>query len=272
MAGFCSLPVNASALDLGGVFGWFRPANPEQRDIHIKDGLHKTKDFDRRFDDDVTLSQAEQPVLTTALARLERLQHLLGYANFNLVDFDTALSFARNYASVGAFSHAELEFIENIFSADAKRYGFFGEKVLLNLTARIQERDTLKISGTGHFLFRGEAIRQYQRVSRDIGNSIVLTSGIRGVVKQLQLFLAKTAASDGNLSQASRSLAPPGHSFHGVGDFDVGKVGFGADNFTARFAETVEYKRLFDLGYIRIRYPEDNPFGVRYEPWHIKVV
>jgi LAS superfamily LD-carboxypeptidase LdcB len=27
-----------------------------------------------------------------------------------------------------------------------------------------------------------------------------------------------------------------------------------------------------DLGYIKIRYPKGNPFGVRFEPWHIKVV
>jgi D-alanyl-D-alanine carboxypeptidase len=28
---------------------------------------------------------------------------------------------------------------------------------------------------------------------------------------------------------------------------------------------------LVELGYINMRYPEDNLLGVRYEPWHIKV-
>jgi LAS superfamily LD-carboxypeptidase LdcB len=105
-----------------------------------------------------------------------------------------------------------------------------------------------------------------------MGKSIVLTSGVRGVVKQMYLFLAKAVRSDGNLSMASRSLAPPGHSFHGNGDFDVGKVGYGYRNFTEDFAKTAEFKRLEELGYIRIRYHEKNPFGVRFEPWHIKVV
>lgn len=110
------------------------------------------------------------------------------------------------------------------------------------------------------------------RVREDLGGSIVLTSGIRSVVKQTHLFLAKAIQSRGNLSCASRSLAPPGHSFHGIGDFDVGKVGLGAGNFTAEFARTDEFRRLVDLGYVDMRYPSDNLLGVRFEPWHIKVV
>jgi hypothetical protein len=31
------------------------------------------------------------------------------------------------------------------------------------------------------------------------------------------------------------------------------------------------YKRLSELGYLKLRYPEDNTLGVRYEPWHIKI-
>ena len=67
-------------------------------------------------------------------------------------------------------------------------------------------------------------------------------------------------------------VPPPGHSYHAVGDFDVGKKGFGSRNFSEAFAQTDEFKRLIDLGYLDIRYPQKNPFGVRYEPWHIKVV
>jgi len=100
----------------------------------------------------------------------------------------------------------------------------------------------------------------------------VLTSGIRSVVKQTHLFLAKTIQSKGNMSRASRSLAPPGHSYHGIGDFDVGKVGFGRKNFSEEFARTDEFMKLVELGYVDIRYPKDNLYGVRYEPWHIKVV
>ena len=100
----------------------------------------------------------------------------------------------------------------------------------------------------------------------------MLTSGVRGVVKQYHLFMAKAVQSEGNLSRASRSLAPPGHSFHAIGDFDVGRVNGGLSNFTSDFAQTDEFKRLQDLGFVKIRYTTDNEYGVRYEPWHIRVV
>jgi D-alanyl-D-alanine carboxypeptidase len=83
--------------------------------------------------------------------------------------------------------------------------------------------------------------------------------------------LNKARKNNGNLSIASRSLAPPGYSFHGNGDFDVGQVGFGAANFTERFANTEVYKKLNELGYLKLRYPQKNLMGVRFEPWHIKV-
>ncbi len=90
-------------------------------------------------------------------------------------------------------------------------------------------------------------------------------------MKQFLLFLNKTRHSHGNLSMASRSLAPPGYSFHGIGDFDVGKKGYGIHNFTKRFTETNIYKKLNDLGFIKFRYEHNNNLGVRFEPWHIEV-
>ena len=57
-----------------------------------------------------------------------------------------------------------------------------------------------------------------------------------------------------------------------MGDFDIGKAGFGRKNFTQAFADTDEFRKLVDLGYVDIGYPRGNMFGVRYEPWHIKVV
>ena len=147
-----------------------------------------------------------------------------------------------------------------------------GDKVTEKLTSTIKKSETKKIAQTGHFLFRGRSEKLYQKLKNDIGGSITLTSGIRSIVKQTHLFIAKTIQSEGNLSKASRSLAPPGHSYHGIGDFDVGKVGYGSKNFTEAFSSTDEFKKLVDLGYVSIRYPRNNMLGVRYEPWHVKVV
>ena len=64
---------------------------------------------------------------------------------------------------------------------------------------------------------KGRAEELYSDLRKKIGRDLVLTSGVRGVVKQMSLFMNKAISTNGNLSRASRSLAPPGHSFHGQG-------------------------------------------------------
>jgi D-alanyl-D-alanine carboxypeptidase len=221
---------------------------------------------------DVILVPAQRIDFDSALARLRRLQNYVGYGNFNIIGWDRSLKLARNLDVVGAFTADELELIEELFFADAQTLGFYGDKVVTSLSSNIAARDVVKIPRSGHFLFKGDSTATYNRIRRDLGDSVILTSGIRSVVKQIYLFMNKAEKVDGNLSLASYSLAPPGHSYHAVGDFDVGKKGFGHRNFSEEFAKTDEFKRLIDLGYLDIRYPQQNPFGVRYEPWHIKVV
>ena len=232
----------------------------------------KVRFFDRNYGEDVILEPETVPLAQATLKRIKQVERLVGHGNFNILTFDDALKFAKRYEQVGAFTPAELEFIERIFFADATEYGFMGNKVVSDLTARINKRDTFKVPHSGHYLFNGESRAYYDKLVGDLGSSVILTSGIRSNMKQLQLFLSKCVATDFNLSRASRSLAPPGHSYHGIGDFDVGKVGWGLANFSSKFAQTDEFKRMQDLGYVQIRYTEDNRLGVRFEPWHIKVV
>jgi hypothetical protein len=232
----------------------------------------KVRFFEQAFADDVYLADEERPLLHSVLLRLERVQKVIGYGNFNLVSFDDMLKTARAYTVVGAFTAAELAFMEKLFCANARQYGFFGDKVIADLTANFRRGDVVKVSGSGNYLYNGDSLAHYEKLRKQIGPTVILTSGIRSNVKQIALFLTKTASSGYNLSKASRSLAPPGHSYHGIGDYDVGKVGLGEFNFTDKFAETDEFKRMQDLGYIEIRYTRDNHLGVRFEPWHIKVV
>lgn len=241
-------------------------------DSAIKDAVRKAQDFEHNYHDDIYISKKQSRLLNQVLQRMTRLQRTVGYGNFNLIDFDRARRYARHYSVIGSFSRQETGLIEELFEFDASNYGFFGRKVSNTLTERIKSRDVKKIRGSGHYLYQGDALTLYNRIKRQMGDDLVLTSGIRSVVKQLYLFIAKVEKSGGNLSRAARSLAPPGHSFHGVGDFDVGQRGLGAANFTNAFAQTHTYKRLTELGYISMRYPLANPYGVRYEPWHIKVV
>jgi D-alanyl-D-alanine carboxypeptidase len=248
------------------------PTQATKSDHSVAHYQQKMLNFEAADVDDVFLDSAQYPLLISAFKRMGRVQRWVGHGNFNVISVDEMLGYAAKIPTIGAFSMAETAFLDELFTTDARRYGFYGDKVISNLTHEIPRREIGKISRTGHFLFHGDAHKLYKKLMADLGQSVELTSGIRSVVKQSHLFMAKTIQATGNLSRASRSLAPPGYSFHGIGDFDVGKVGFGAKNFTEAFAHTPEFKRLFDLGYIGIRYPKENLLGVRYEPWHIKVV
>ncbi|MEA3523252.1 MAG: M15 family metallopeptidase [Campylobacterota bacterium] len=226
----------------------------------------------RYSDKDIYFSLADYECASRLLARLKRVQSIVGHGNFNIISFDYTLLIPKYHRSVGRFQRDELELFEKLFFINAANYGFYGEKVVDNITTVFNKKEMKKVPYTGHFLYQGDALEHYEKIRRCVGDSIILTSGVRSIVKQMYLFLGKVFSVEGNLSLASSSLAPAGYSYHGIGDFDVGKVGFGARNFTRDFETTDEYKKLMDLGFVTIRYHENNPFGVRYEPWHIKVV
>ena len=234
--------------------------------------LDKSVDFARDFDDDIFVATEDEQTHMSLSHRLQRLQKTVGFGNFNVLSFDEALIFAKRYSQIGEFTKEEISYTDKLFHTNAADYGFFGEKVSTQLTKVIDKRNTKKIPYTGHYVFQGKSLEHYEKLRQEVGDSIILTSGIRSNVKQLHLFIAKSVRVNNNLSRASRSLAPPGYSYHGVGDYDVGRIGWGAKNFTEAFAETSEFKKMQDLGYIAIRYDLGNNLGVRFEPWHIKVV
>jgi len=239
-------------------------------DTQVDEYLRKIRNFDAIFASDIYLDPRYEQVLLKTTRHLARVESYIGHGNFNLMSFDEMLQSGRNFSRIGAFEADELNFLQEIFFANPHRYGFFGKKISLEITDAIPRKNVAKIPNSGHFLLKGESLNLYEKMKADVGQ-IILTSGVRSNVKQMHLFLAKTIEANGNLSRASRSLAPPGHSYHGVGDFDIGKIGFGERNFTADFSSTEEYKKIARLGYVDIRYPTDNLFGVRSEPWHIKI-
>lgn len=234
--------------------------------------FRKMASFDDPHPTDVVAPTEDFQLLRKTLGRINRVQKMVGFGNFNILNFDDMLKVARSYASVERFTREELDFLEKLFYVDASTYGFYGTKVMEKLTDDVDRRKTAYVRGTGQRIFRGPALERYKSIRRAVGPELVLTSGVRSIVKQLYLFMRKAERSNGNLSLASRSLAPPGYSFHAIGDFDVGKRGLGGANFTQAFAVTDVYHRLVELGFVKIRYPQRNLLGVRFEPWHIRVV
>ncbi|MCH8079804.1 MAG: D-alanyl-D-alanine carboxypeptidase family protein [Proteobacteria bacterium] len=250
--------------------GYFAGTNVYPDD-ELKDYLFKIQNFNNSHEDDMLIESNLYTAFESTVMRLRRLQKLVGHGNFNILSFTDGLSLARNYSKIGKFTKQELSFMELTFYADGRRYGFLGQKPLKEITDQVKKKDVVKIPYSGNYLYKERSVEIFESIKKELREQVVLTSGIRGVVKQFLLFLNKVYSSDGNLSLASRSLAPPGYSFHGNGDFDVGQAGYGALNFTGRFTETEVYKRLSELGYLKLRYPQDNRLGVRYEPWHIKI-
>ncbi|UCH80892.1 MAG: M15 family metallopeptidase [Nitrospiraceae bacterium] len=242
--------------------------NPED---HIKDYLDKMNHFNEPHVDDVHINSILYKVFQSTVMRFRRLEQFVGHGNFQILSFDDGLEFARKNSQVGKFSGKEIRFLEMIFYAEAQQYGFLGQKHLNKITDRINTKEVTKIPHTGNYLFRGIPFETYKKIKQQVGEQVILTSGIRGIMKQFLLFLNNAYRKKGNLSLASRSLAPPGYSFHSNGDFDVGQAGFGILNFAEQFTSTEVYEKLNELGYLTLRYPKNNLLGVRYEPWHIKV-
>jgi len=282
---FLKLSISAaciSALPAGAeAFGWFgrerivplRSFDTHQNEsiFYSKDYFEKIRNFNHAFSDDLIADKREFALIKSCCKKTYALMRYIGFGNFNVLNFDEALSYMKNVDRLSAFTKEELSYIEMFFERDAAEYGFFGEKVFKNLTERVDKSRMVKIPGSGHYIYKSQSLSVYNNITREM-SSLILTSGVRSIVKQLHLFLNKAVDTQGNLSMASRSVAPVGYSYHGIGDFDVGIKGWGAENFTDRFATTSEYSRLISQGYMRIRYDKKNPYGVRFEPWHVKVV
>lgn len=237
----------------------------------IKDARAKSVYFSQDFPDDIYFRDRKYELLKSLVTKFRAVQRYVGHGHFNILGMDEFFRLAEKAKGSSAITNEEKLFLEELFYFDAKNYGFYGDKVVHKMTETIRRSDVEKIPYTGHYLRKGLPIETYKKIQKDVGNTLILTSGVRALAKQYHLFLEKGLETQGNMSKASRSLAPPGYSFHGQHDFDIGKVGFGYNNFTDAFATTDEYKRLLDLGYIQIRYSEMNTLGVRFEPWHIKI-
>jgi len=222
--------------------------------------------------DDLYIGENDYVHFHSIRNKLSHIQQYVGYGNFNVISFDSMLNVAKRIPKVGAFSKDEIKFLEFIFYYNPSVHGFFGDRISNNISDEINKKLITKIPGTGHYLFKDKPEETYYEMKKDIGDSLTLTSGIRSIVKQTKLFLDKIHKVDGNITVAAKSIAPPGFTYHAIGDFDVGKKGFGYANFTSKFATTHEFQEIKKLKYVDVRYTVNNKDGVRYEPWHITTI
>jgi len=222
--------------------------------------------------DDLYLEKKDLNDFISVKNKLNQVKRIVGYGNFNIISFDYTLKIAKGFSNIKPFTNSELQFMEKIFYANPARHGFYGERICSNITQTISKKEVKKIPYTGHYLFQGKPIEDYDRLKKDVGSTLVLTSGVRSIVKQMNLFLNRIHRNNGNISESSKSIAPPAYSYHTISDFDVGKKGWGYKNFTTRFTATEEFMKMKKLNYIGMRYTINNKDGVRFEPWHVKVI
>lgn len=220
---------------------------------------------------DIYLSYQDFQTLKSLNARLKRVSQYVGYTNFNIISYQDALYYARNYSKIGEFNQAEIALMQRLFYEDPTTYGFFGKKTCEHIENVVDPKEVEKVAYSGHYLFKDIALQKFHLLKADVGETLILTSGVRNVMKQLSLYVNKIVSCNANMTQATKSLAPPAYSYHTISDFDVGRIGWGYKNFTSEFARTDEFKKIIDLKYVRIRYTHNNEDGVRYEPWHVEV-
>ena len=84
--------------------------------------------FEQSHAADAYLERDQYPILISSFKRIDRVQNLVGHGNFNVVSFDEMLGCGRRYRSVGEFTLAEKTFLEELFTANAQRYGFWARK------------------------------------------------------------------------------------------------------------------------------------------------
>lgn len=105
---------------------------------------------------------------------------------------------------------------------------------------------------------------------------LVVVSGYRSYFSQKNIFTRRVRRAKGNVSEAQKSVAPPGTSEHQLGlACDVGKLR--GNSLVSSFGSTREGKWLRDNAHrfgfvIRFAKEWEHVTGYIYEPWHIRYV
>ncbi|MEN9223487.1 MAG: D-alanyl-D-alanine carboxypeptidase family protein, partial [Thermostichus sp. BF3_bins_97] len=120
-----------------------------------------------------------------------------------------------------------------------------------------------------------QAFRQMQQQAQASSVSLVPISGFRDLTVQTALF-RRQIQRQGSEQAAMRLSAPPGYSEHHTGyALDIGDGRHPQTHVQYSFAQTPAYAWLAQyapqFGF-ELSFPQGNPQGVNYEPWHWRYV
>ena len=124
-------------------------------------------------------------------------------------------------------------------------------------------------------LLRPDAAKSFstmQRAAAGDGIALNLLSAFRSNEVQRQLFFDVKADRNQTALDRSKVSAPPGFSEHSTGyAIDLGDLREPQTNLSASFVHTQAYRWLRANAarfQFNLSFPEDNPQGVSFEPWH----
>jgi zinc D-Ala-D-Ala carboxypeptidase len=120
-----------------------------------------------------------------------------------------------------------------------------------------------------------DALTLMMRAAATAGLELVPISGFRSVEQQTKLF-AKSVEKRGSEIEASRWVAPPGHSEHHTGlAVDIGEGPEPDSDAEPKFGDTAAYRWLqanaASFGF-EMSFSANNAQGVGCEPWHWRFV
>lgn len=192
--------------------------------------------------------------------RLSKLVVLVCLAGFSLLGL---LIFGRR---LGVILPAAVPGLQAHISSDGRLLGHFP----------YPEADpkTMVSVGPGLFL-RPDAAERYiemERAAAEAGVTLVPLSAFRPRSVQKQLFFGVKADRNQSSLDRAKVSAPPGFSEHSTGyAIDIGDESQPQSNLSPMFARTKAFQWLKNnaarFQYV-LSFPEDNPQGVNFEPWH----
>lgn len=135
------------------------------------------------------------------------------------------------------------------------------------------------ITANGSIQLRTAAAEQFRAMvaaAQADGVSLTPISGFRSVAEQKHLFFDIKAQRGQVTTERAEVSAPPGYSEHHTGYVvDIGDSSRPATNLSTSFEATPAFQWLQSNAArfsFELSFPQGNPQGVKYEPWHWRFV
>lgn len=121
-----------------------------------------------------------------------------------------------------------------------------------------------------------QAFKEMEAAAQAAGIPLIPLSGFRTIADQTELFFDVKAERSQSPTQRAKVSAPPNRSEHHTGyALDIGDASQPETHLQIRFEQTPTFRWLQTNAlkyHFELSFPEGNPQGVSYEPWHWRFV